>query len=413
MSAPATTDRIRRLAYGIWSIVGAGLVLAGIMWLASQVKIIWLPLVFAAGLVIILNPIVRALERVAIPRVLGTIFAFITLGAFLTAIGFLVVPTIQIQSAEFGDQLPSLYDESIDFLRSAGEDLGFDLGPVWTSDTIQEWIQDPGNQESIQAIIGGFGSGAGRLIAGVVEVVVVFGLAPILGFYLLVDLPRTRRLALDLTPPRYRDELTLVAQNLTTALSGFVRGQLLVSLFVGVLSSLVLFFLDVPFWLIIGMASGVLNLVPFVGPFAGATLAAFVSLIEGDLTKALIAIAAFTIIQQLDNHLITPLVQRARVKLSPVVIVLALLMGGSLAGLLGVLIAVPTFASFRIVAGHLWRTRVLGESWEEATDAMIEVTDRPDRVIPARKKSPADDPRLFDTAELSSVPAEEPVAELP
>ncbi len=93
---------------------------------------------------------------------------------------------------------------------------------------------------------------------------------------------------------------------------------------------------------------------------------------------------AFTLIQQLDNHIITPMVQRARVKLSPVIIVLALLMGGSLAGLLGVLIAVPTFAVLRILFGHLWRTRVLGESWAEASEAMIEITDRPERRRPAR-----------------------------
>lgn len=418
MNETGTTEPLRRLVYAIWALVGAGLVLAGVMWLASQVKIIWLPLVFAAGLVVILNPMVRAIERGGIPRILGTLFSFVTMAALLTAVGFLVVPTIQSQSADFGDQLPELYDETIHFLRSVGDNLGFDLGPVWTSDTIQDWVQDPSNQEAIQAIIGGFGSGAGRLLAGVAEVAVVFALAPILAFYLLVDLPRTRNLALQLTPPRVRDEVLHVSRHVATALAGFVRGQLLVSLVVGVLSSLVLLILEVPFWLIIGMAAGLLNLVPFVGPVVGGALAAVVSLVEGDLTKAVIAVVAFTVIQQLDNHLITPIVQRARVKLSPVVIVLALLMGGSLAGLLGVLIAVPTFASLRIVAGHVWRTRVLGESWAEATDAMIEVTERPDRVVPSLRRPTSDDLRLFDTGEVKSVgetvesPTEETVGDL-
>ena len=403
-----TTERLRRLAYGIWSIVGFGVLLASLFWVASQVKIIWLPLAFAGGLVIILNPIVKALTRVAIPRVIATLFAFVVLGAFVTAIGFLVVPTIQTQSAEFGERLPDIYDDTLEFLQETGDNLGFDLGPVWTSDTIQEWIQDPNNQEAIQTILGGFGSGAGRLLAGVAEVVVVVFLAPILSFYLLVDLPRTRRLAYQLTPPRLRDEVSHVTQQLSTALAGFVRGQLLVSLFVGVLSSLVLLALDVPFWLIIGMATGFLNLIPLVGPFFGATLAASVSLLDGHFSTAIIVVVAFTIIQQLDNQVITPMIQRARVKLSPVIIVLALLMGGSLAGLLGVVIAVPTFAAVRIVAGHLWRTRVLGESWAEASEAMIEITDRPDRVIPTRRRAEPDDPRLFDTGQLSELGADAP-----
>ncbi len=166
----------------------------------------------------------------------------------------------------------------VSFLHDTSDSLGLDLGPVWTSETIQQWIQDSGNQEAIQRILGGFGSGAGRLLAGVAEVFVVVLLAPILAFYMLVDLPRMQQMALDLTPPRIRDETHHVASQLTTALSGFVRGQLLVALIVGVLSSLALWVLDVPFWLIIGMATGFLNMVPLVGPFFGATLAAFVSL---------------------------------------------------------------------------------------------------------------------------------------
>ena len=402
-----TTERVRRLAYGIWATVGIGVLLAAMMWIAAQVKIIWLPLAFAGGLVIILNPVVKALTRVAIPRVIASLFAFIVLGSFVTAVGFLVVPTIQSQSAEFGERLPDLYDDLIEFLQTTGDDIGFDLGPVWTSDTIQDWIQDPNNQEAIQTILGGFGSGAGRLLAGVAEVGVVVLLSPILAFYLLVDLPRTQRLARELTPPRLRDEVSHVGGQLSTALSGFVRGQLLVSLLVGVLSSMVLFLLDVPFWLIIGMATGFLNLIPLVGPFFGAVLAATVSLIDGHLSTAIIAVVAFTLIQQLDNHVITPMVQRARVKLSPVIIVLALLMGGSLAGLLGVVIAVPTFAALRIVVGHLWRTRVLGDSWAEASEAMIEITDRPERRMPTRRRAAQpDDPRLFDTGELSGLDAE-------
>ncbi len=76
-------------------------------------------------------------------------------------------------------------------------------------------------------------------------------------------------------------------------------------------------------------------------------------------------------VQQLDNHLISPTVLRATVKLHPVMIILALLAGGSLGGLFGVLIAVPLTAALKILVSHVWRTRVLGESWEEATEAVF------------------------------------------
>jgi hypothetical protein len=84
------------------------------------------------------------------------------------------------------------------------------------------------------------------------------------------------------------------------------------------------------------------------------------------------------------------------------VIVLALIVGGSLAGLLGVLVAIPATAAIRIVIGHLWRTRVLGQSWEEASEAMIEMTDPPERLARLSRRSPSQS-RLFDTQELTTV----------
>jgi predicted PurR-regulated permease PerM len=181
----------------------------------------------------------------------------------------------------------------------------------------------------------------------------------------------------------------------------------LVALIVGAASSGALLLLDLPFWLIIGMAAGVLNLVPFVGPFVGGALAVVVALVEGEPSKALLAVLLFTAIQQVDNHIITPMVQRTRVLLSPLVIVLALIVGGSVAGLLGVLVAVPLVAVLRIVTGHLWRTRVLGESWEQALDSAIEVTARPE--LRRSRERKLQEERLFDTAELRLTEADEPV----
>lgn len=402
------TDRIRRAALIVWTVIGSFVILGAVAWAANEVRIIWLPLVFAAGLVIVLDPITSSLQRAGIPRLVGTIFAFVVFTGFLVAVGFLAVPTIQSQAADFGARLPVLYDESIEFLQDTGDELGIDLGPVWTSETITEWIADPGNQETLQNLVGGFGSGAGRLIRGVAETVAVVALAPVLAFYLLLDLPRTKRMIVELVPRSIRHEFQHVSTRVGSAVAAFVRGQLLVAFIVGALSSGALLLLDLPFWLIIGMAAGLLNLVPFVGPFFGGALAVIVALVEGEPSKAVLAVVLFTAIQQVDNHIITPMVQRTRVLLSPLVIVLALIVGGSVAGLLGVLVAVPLVAVIRIVAGHLWRTRVLGESWEEALEASIEVTERPERLRNRPRK--LQEERLFDTAELR--PAE-PTADDP
>lgn len=185
-------------------------------------------------------------------------------------------------------------------------------------------------------------------------------------------------------------------------MGSFVRGQLLVAVIVGVASSIGMWIIDLPFWLLIGILAGFLNLIPFLGPIVGGALAALVALLNGDPTQAIVAIVIFTAIQQVDNHVITPLIQRARVNLSPLVIILALIVGGSIAGLLGVLVAVPLTAAARIVVGHFWRTRMLGESWREASEHMIEYTDPPERIAGIRRRSNPDQSRLFDTQEMAA-----------
>lgn len=405
MQSETSLDRLRRVALVIWSAIGAAALLWLFLLIADSVRIIWMPLVFGAGLVFLLNPFVNFLVRIGIPRVAGTFIAFFAMAGLLVAAGFLLVPLVRQQATEFATALPDLYGTIVIWLEDIGERFGIELAPILTVDNIAAWIQDPANQATIQEVIGNFGSGAGHLIRGVAEGLAVLVLAPLLALYMLIDLPRTKKMATELTPPGYREEAVFVARQVTTALGSFVRGQLLVAFIVGVASSIGLYFLDLPFWAIIGILSGILNLVPFAGPIVGGALAALVALLDGSVTKALLAVVIFTAIQQTDNHIITPLVQRARVQLSPLVIVLALIVGGALAGLLGVVVAVPLTAAIRILAGHIWRTRVLGQSWAEASEQMIEVTPPPDRIVGIRRRQASGQQKLFDTAEHAVVPA--------
>ena len=401
------SDRLRRTAFMVWIAVGAlglGYVL---LIVADAVRVIWLPVAVAAGLVFLLEPAVRAFERLHIPRVVGAILAFVVLAALILAGVALILPTLRDQAAELGRQLPALYVSAIDWAREVGASLGVDIEEFLSQQAIEEWLNDPANQETVQNLLLGFGAGAGRVIRGVAEALALIVLAPVLALYILIDLERFKSSSLHLTPPKHREESSFVAGEVATALGSFVRGQFLVALIVGVASSVGMWLIDLPFWLLIGILAGFLNLIPFLGPIVGAALAALVALLSGNPQQALWAVVIFTAIQQVDNHVITPLVQRARVNLSPLVIVLALIIGGSVAGLLGVLVAVPLTAAVRIVVGHFWRTRVLGESWREASEHMIEITEPPERIVGIRRRNP-DQRRLFDTQELAPVSDESP-----
>jgi predicted PurR-regulated permease PerM len=400
------SDRLRQIALIVW--IAVGLIALGWVFLiiGEAVRVIWLPLAFGAGMVFLLEPVVRVFDRLRVPRPIGAVLSFLVLVAVVVAVGALVWPTVQEQGAELILQLPDLYVSVVDWLREAGVAVGLDLEEFLSQQAIEAWLRDPANQATIQELLFGFGAGAGIVLRGVAETIVVIGLAPVLAIYLLIDLERFKSNTLELTPPRHRNEMAYVSGEVGTAMGSFVRGQLLVALLVGVASSVGMWAIDLPFWLLIGIVAGFLNLIPFLGPIVGGALAALVALLNGDPWQAFWAVLIMIGVQQVDNHLITPMIQRARVNLSPLVIVLALIIGGSLAGLLGVLVAIPATAAIRIVIGHLWRTRVLGQSWEEASEAMIEMTEPPDRLARLSRRSSSQS-RLFDTQELTTVGEDE------
>ncbi len=402
------TDRLRRVALVVWTAVGMAVLAFVLIRVAGAVRVIWLPMAFAFGLVLLLEPSVRWLEHRGVHRIVATFASFLGLIAFLVAVSAIVYPTVQRQITEFAQQLPELYQGVRDWLGEVVGRFGWDLDGFLGEGALEEWLNDPANQETIRNLLIGFGSGAGLLIRGVTEAVVIALLAPVLAIYLLIDLPRFKVNALNLTPQSHRDEVVYVGRDVARAMGSFVRGQLLVALIVGVASSIGMWIIDLPFWLLVGIISGLLNMIPFLGPVAGGALAFIISLLNSDPWQGVLAVAIYTGIQQIDNHVITPLIQRTRVHLSPFAIVIALVIGGSVAGLLGVLVAVPATAAIRIIAGHLWRTRILGQSWREASEAMIEVTPPPERL--ARLARRTDQEKLFDTRELDAI-TEEPVEE--
>lgn len=395
-----STDRLRQAALFVWTAVGLLALGWALLVVAEAIRVIWLPMAFAAGIVLLLEPAVKVFERLRIPRIVGALMALAVMIAVIVAVASLVWPTVQEQGAELIEQLPDLYVGVVDWLREVALRLDINIDEFLSQQAIEEWLRDPANQETIQNLLFGFGAGAGVVIRGVAETIAVIGLAPVLAVYILMDMNRFKANTLALTPPRFRSEVFYVGGEVGTAMGSFVRGQLLVAVLVGVGSSFGMWLIDLPFWLLIGIVAGFLNLVPFLGPFVGGALAALVALLNGDPWQAVWAVVIMIIVQQIDNHLITPMVQRARVNLSPLVIVLALIIGGALAGLLGVLVAIPVTAAVRIVVGHLWRTRVLGQSWEEASEAMIEVTEPPERLARISRRNP-EQSRLFDTQEMT------------
>jgi len=355
-------ERIRRAGLVAWSVVGLAAMLALVGWAAWLVRVIWPPLILAGAIVFILNPPITGLHRRGIPRAAGTGLMYLAVVAGVTVVAAVVWPLFSDQASELGDEWPEIREDVEDRwneLAERSESWPIRIPPV---SEIEDDLDRQGGDETIQDTIERVRDVGGRIF----HVALIVLLAPILAFYLLVDLPRLRVVAEGLVPAESRAEVLHVGRRLNRAIGGFFRGQLLVALLVGVLVSTGLAIIGLPFWLLVGMIAGLFNIIPLIGPWVGAVPGIVIALTTRDPITAVWVAVVMAGAQQVDNHIISPMVMQRAVRLHPAAVLLALLAGGTLGGFFGLLVAVPTAAVLKILVGHLWRTYVLGEAFDDA-----------------------------------------------
>jgi predicted PurR-regulated permease PerM len=367
-------ERLRRVGVAAWSIIGVLILVAISVWLLLRIRVILPPLGLALVIIYTLNPLITRIERWRIPRAISTLATYVVVLGSLVLVVIALIPLVSRQVDNFREDWPEFRVEMVRTVQDAGQDIedrfgteidttqvscllgadeleGPDLPTVSECDQVTRDFRERVSEQ------------AGRLVefgSSALEVLLVLVVGPLIALYLLIDLPDLRRDFVNLIPEEHRNEVLDVGSKVGRAVGGFFRGQLLVALIVGVLSSLGFWLIGLPFWLIIGGLAGLTNLIPLVGPFIGGGLGFIVGAISEGFGLGLQAVLVALVVQQLDNHLISPKVMQRTVNLHAATVMLALLAGGTLAGIWGVLLAVPTIAVIKIVAMHLWATRVLG-----------------------------------------------------
>jgi predicted PurR-regulated permease PerM len=369
MAGAAATESIRRAGQVAWALVGLSAVVAIAAWLAWKVGVIFPPLVLAGALVFLLNPFITFLQRRRVPRAAGVGLTYLGFLSVVALVGLILFPAIRSQGENLADHWPEIRQKIetwVDDRAESTQGTPFEFDRKQLTDAITS--SDTSLRDQVRQ--------ATEIGIQVFHVLLVLILAPIFAFYLLVDLPHLRRTAESLIPEGARDEVLHISRKVNQAVGGFFRGQLVVALIVGALSSIGMLIIDLPFWLLIGMVAGFFNLIPLIGPYIGAVPGIVIALTTQEPITALWVAAIMTGVQQIDNHFISPLVMHRVVKLHPVMVMVALLLGGTLFGFFGLLVAVPSAAVLKIVLGHLWRIHVLGQPLPEQEEADEEVEER-------------------------------------
>jgi predicted PurR-regulated permease PerM len=324
--------------------------------------------VAAAVLALILNPAVSFLQqRVRLPRGLAVVATYIGLLLVVVGVGFLLANPIADQAARFGRDVPHIVDDAnhrLDDLQSYLNRHGVHVKIKKQGETALQTLQDKvvGGTSSIVAFGGG-------LLSKLVTAGLGLILCLVLSVYMLIYGERIGRSVRRVMPPgagtRDDDYPTLVQH----AVSSYVRGQLMFSVAMGAGAGICLWIYGIvgifpdgrTYALAFGIFFGLMELVPFVGPFLGALPPILVALFQDPLTGLWVALL-FVALQQIEGHIVAPQIFGHTLRINPLLVIFALLMGGEIYGLVGALLALPIAAILRETVVYLRRHLVL-EPW--------------------------------------------------
>ncbi len=322
-----------------WAIRAIGVV----SFLAILVLAFFLPglvtlLIVGALVAYLLDPAVQFVERRGFSRLVSAIVVFASLTLLVFASLFVLVPAAV---AQFEGLLALDISGATETFESANLEIS-----AWFE---RLGIEDVDLLASLMAYVGDRIPGIVSILPDALSFLGNLVLFPFIVFFLLKDGRALKKGTLSLVPNRYFEFSLGLLFKMDLQLGNWLRGQLVEAMVVGVLSITALWILDIPYFLPVGLFAGAANIIPYLGPFAGAVTAIIVVLLSGGSTAtAALIVALFMLIQLLDNTIVHPLVISRNVKMHPLLIVISVVAGGQLFGFLGLLLAVPIVAVLKV-----------------------------------------------------------------
>ncbi|SCL27880.1 Predicted PurR-regulated permease PerM [Micromonospora pallida] len=335
MSSPDDRRTARRAAIVI-GLVLATLLGLGLLWAVRRV-LVWILL--AAFFAAALKPAVDHLQhRLVRRRALATLLVFLAAFVLLAAVGALIVVPLVDEVVRLVERAPELARDVRAGRGRLGE-LVDRFGLRRYAETHGEQLQDYGERLRRPAL---------SLARGAVETVVATITVAVLAYLMVLESPRMSAALLALSGDGAGDRLRRIGRECGQAVTGYVTGNLVISLICGGLTFVVLLALGVPFAAVIALVVAVADLVPLVGATVGALVAAGAAFLHSP-TAGIVTLVFFVLYQQVENHLLQPVIMGRAVRLNPLTVLVSVLLAAELAGLLGALVAIPAAGILQIL----------------------------------------------------------------
>ncbi len=314
------------------------LVLAGLLWLLSDVL---LPFVAGIALAYLQAPLADRLERMGMNRTLAALLIVVMIMVALLAVMLLVLPLLVQQLSQLAASLPEHITRVRGFLTEWLNWLQGGKSTVTLSEILKQasaWLTTFAHS---------LWSG-GKALVSFASILIIM---PVVTFYLIVDWHGMLNVLDSWVPPRHREEVRQIARDIDAAISGFVRGQLIVCLLLGLYYVIALSLIGLHFALLIGIIAGLITFVPYIGSLTGLLVGTGVALAQfwPDWKWVAGVVAVFLVGQFVEGNIIAPKLVGERVGLHPVWIIFAMFAFGYLFGFVGLLLAVPIAASIAVL----------------------------------------------------------------
>ena len=343
----------------LWIIGAALVVFFALRWLGSVLT----PFLVGAILAYLGTPVVHRAEARGVPRALSTLFVILFIGLLLAALFLVLIPLVQSEVTQIARRLPDLFAQFTNRVAPVLEDkLGITLALDFES--IREFVSE--NAQEARDL-------SARLLSGVkaggqivLEVLVNLALIPVVMFYLLRDWNMILDRIDDLLPRRWRPKVRAIGQEVDVVLGEFLHGQLLVMIALAIYYSVALSVVRLDHALAIGILTGVLVFIPYVGFGLGFMLGTLAALLQWNGWPGFLGVVAvYGFGQLLENYVLVPYLVGDRIGLHPLAVIFALLAFGQLFGFAGVLLALPVSAALLVALRHVRAAYVASPVYRE------------------------------------------------
>ncbi|PWA12524.1 AI-2E family transporter [Pueribacillus theae] len=307
-----------------------------------------LPLLISAFITYLLHPIIVKMEQNNVPKWLAILFIYIL---FFGGTGLFLLkglPNLLFQLQELAANAPEIFKT----YQEWGNQLAMQMYslPEVFHDRIEELFIE------LELYLDNFIEKAINTIKTFVNSMFVLIFVPFLVFYFLKDFDKIKTTCWYFTPKKWREHGRLLIQEIDRSLGQYIRGQLLVIAILCVLASVSFWMLGLPYPILLGIIVGVTEIIPYFGPILGAIPAIFIAMTIS-IKMVFWVIGIMIVLQLLEGSILSPIIVGRSLKMHPVMIILALLLGGEVAGVIGMILAVPFFAVLKVIITHFHRAK--------------------------------------------------------